>query len=88
MFLHSGTALLLLHPGEQSVRISSLRTVFPKPPKSLSLLVGSEGGFSPEEVQLATAAGYKMVHLGPRILRTETAALVALASLQTQFGDL
>lgn len=52
------------------------------------LLVGPEGGFAPEEVTAAQQFGFQGLTLGPRILRTETAALVALSILQHRFGDL
>ncbi len=52
------------------------------------LLVGPEGGLSPREVERAGAAGFAGLRLGPRVLRTETAALVALAALQARWGDL
>src|SRR5574344_2121914 len=52
------------------------------------LLIGPEGGFSDEEVSLTKQNGYEDVLLGPRILRTETAALVAVSILQSAFGDL
>lgn len=54
----------------------------------ISLLVGPEGGLSPEEQQLAQAAGFIGVRLGPRVLRTETAPLAALAALQAMWGDM
>ncbi len=54
----------------------------------ISLLVGGEGGFCQRERDQAKAAGFIGVHLGPRVLRTETAALVALSLLQGRFGDL
>ena len=52
------------------------------------LLAGPEGGLSENEQNLATNAGFTGLKLGPRILRTETAALVALSLLQAQWGDL
>lgn len=52
------------------------------------LLVGPEGGFTEEERSLATGAGLVPVRIGPRVLRTETAALVAMAAMQTLWGDL
>ena len=52
------------------------------------LLVGPEGGLSEKEVALATHVGFTGLKLGPRILRTETAALVALSLLQSKWGDL
>jgi 16S rRNA U1498 N3-methylase RsmE len=54
----------------------------------VQLLVGPEGGFAPAEVALAHRAGFRSVSLGPRILRYETAALAALAALQSHVGDL
>jgi 16S rRNA (uracil1498-N3)-methyltransferase len=57
-------------------------------PRRLLLLVGPEGGFTPEEVARAEQAGARLVGLGPRILRAELAGLVALALCQHLFGDL
>jgi 16S rRNA (uracil1498-N3)-methyltransferase len=50
------------------------------------LLVGPEGGLSAEEIALAEAAGFARASLGPRVLRTETAALAALAAVQAVWG--
>jgi 16S rRNA (uracil1498-N3)-methyltransferase len=55
---------------------------------AVTLLVGPEGGFTADEVKAATAAGFSPVGLGPRILRTETAALVAVALVQATLGAL
>lgn len=52
------------------------------------LLSGPEGGFNAAEVARAKAAGFTALRLGPRILRTETAAVAALAVIQAQWGDL
>lgn len=54
---------------------------------SILLLIGPEGGLSEDEVTAAIAQGFKPLSLGPRVLRTETAALAAIASLQSRFGD-
>jgi 16S rRNA (uracil1498-N3)-methyltransferase len=51
------------------------------------LLVGPEGGLAPRERADAVVAGFVAARLGPRVLRTETAALAALAALQTLWGD-
>lgn len=59
----------------------------PRPEGGITLLAGPEGGFDPAERAMALAAGFLGVRLGPRILRTETAALAALAALQTLWGD-
>jgi 16S rRNA (uracil1498-N3)-methyltransferase len=58
------------------------------PGDSILLLVGPEGGISTGETTLAMEAGFIPVRLGPRILRTETAALAMLAGLQALWGDL
>jgi 16S rRNA (uracil1498-N3)-methyltransferase len=57
-------------------------------PARFLLLVGPEGGFTPEEVGVAEAAGARLVSLGPRILRAESAGLTAVALCQFLFGDL
>jgi 16S rRNA (uracil1498-N3)-methyltransferase len=56
--------------------------------ESLSLFVGPEGGFSPEEVNIAIAAGAVPVTLGSNILRTETAAIVGVALILYELGRL
>lgn len=55
--------------------------------KSVLLVVGPEGGFSAPEAALAQAHGFEPVHLGPRILRVETAAVAALSLAQFLWGD-
>lgn len=55
---------------------------------SIALLIGPEGGLSDEEVSLAHAHDFQSLCLGPRVLRTETAAVVALSVLQALAGDL
>ena len=50
--------------------------------------MGPEGGFSEREYDDAAVAGFDAVSLGPRILRTETAAVAALAIVQALWGDL
>lgn len=59
-----------------------------KPETQIAILAGPEGGFTPDEYQAATDAGFIPVRVGPRILRTETAALAALSAMQTLWGDL
>jgi len=58
-----------------------------RPPGAIVLLAGPEGGFSPEEEHAAKRAGFLPVRLGPRVLRTETAAVAALAAMQALWGD-
>lgn len=58
------------------------------PPRSVALLVGPEGGLTGQEAEMAAAAGFVAIRLGPRILRTETAGFTAAAILQYLYGDL
>ena len=55
---------------------------------ALALAIGPEGGWSPRDLQLLADAGFSGLRLGPRILRTETAGLAAIAALQMRLGDL
>ena len=57
------------------------------PAVPVSLLVGPEGGFEESEVLAARAAGFRPIRLGPRVLRTETAGLGALAAMMALWGD-
>jgi 16S rRNA (uracil1498-N3)-methyltransferase len=72
----------LLLPGADA----ALRDL-PRPQKPIELLVGPEGGLTDAEVDAAQRAGYQPVRLGPRVLRTETAAPALLAALQALWGD-
>lgn len=58
-----------------------------KPATEIQLLIGAEGGFSQGEITLASAHGFQSMVLGPRILRTETAALTAISVMQSAWGD-
>ncbi len=74
-------ARLLLSPAATT----ALKALAPVP--RMTLLIGPEGGLSPGETQLAQSRGFKPVRLGPRILRTETAALATLSAIQALWGD-
>lgn len=63
-------------------------TALPAPPPVVTLLVGPEGGLNPRERADAHDQGFEGVRLGPRILRTETAPLAAIAIIQALWGDL
>lgn len=58
------------------------------PTQPIQLLVGPEGGLGERDVQTALAAGFASASLGPRVLRTETAGIAALAVIQSRWGDL
>jgi 16S rRNA (uracil1498-N3)-methyltransferase len=55
---------------------------------TVNILIGPEGGLSNEEVALATKFNFTAIKLGPRVMRTETAAIAIVAALQALFGDL
>ena len=74
-------ARLLLTPGA-ALRLRDLPA-----PRSVVLLAGPEGGLAQEERELAELCGFQAVRLGPRILRTETAALAAMAAMHVLWGD-
>lgn len=74
---------LILQPGA-STPLSSIAA----PVTKVCLLIGPEGGFSEKEYEDAGVSGFTAVSLGPRILRTETAALTAIAVVQSCWGDL
>jgi len=57
------------------------------PAREVQLLIGAEGGLDPQEMIAAQQAGFQAVRLGPRVLRTETAGLAALAAMQALWGD-
>jgi len=73
---------LLLTPHENK-KFSQLD----KPPGPIRLLIGPEGGFSPDEQRAVSASGFLPIKLGPRTLRTETAAIAAITALQARWGD-
>lgn len=78
-----GATHLMLSPSG-ALRVTDL----PGIGTGLTVLIGPEGGLSGPEEDAALTAGFAAVRLGPRILRTETAAIAALTVLQREFGDL
>ncbi len=82
------TAIKLnLHPKAEH-SIMTLPMDKPANDLSIRLLIGPEGGLTDEEIKQANQADFQDVLLGPRVLRTETAALTAITALQCRFGDL
>ena len=73
---------LILAPGADGALARKAR-----PDRPVAILIGPEGGWSPAELDLAARAGCAPLALGPRVLRTETAGLAALAAMQTVWGD-
>jgi 16S rRNA (uracil1498-N3)-methyltransferase len=83
----SGATRLLLSP-TGDLRIEDLQDVSKSARRAITVLIGPEGGLEDVEQEAALAAGFKAVRLGPRVLRTETAAIAALTIIQHHFGDL
>lgn len=77
---------LLLWEGESEQGLKGVVERSPRP-GSIAVIIGPEGGLTPEEAAMAVAAGYQPVTLGKRILRTETAGLAVAAILQYVWGD-
>lgn len=70
------------------VATTKLSQITIPPQASVILLIGPEGGLSEKEIELAVKNGFIALNLGPRILRTETAAVAAITTLQYHAGDL
>lgn len=78
----SKTTRILLNP------VGAKRLVeIQKPTSNIELLIGAEGGLSKNEIDMATSQHFQSIVLGPRILRTETAALTAISVMQSLWGD-
>lgn len=77
----TGSKFILLPGGASNLQSQ------PKPNGRATLLIGPEGGFTADEANVAQQSGFIPVLLGPRVLRTETAAIAGVAALQTLWGD-
>jgi len=75
------TGFILQPDSEHSLLDSTVK-------ESVAIIIGPEGGFTDEEMKQASDKGFKAVRLGPRILRTETAAIAAVSIIQSAWGDL
>jgi 16S rRNA (uracil1498-N3)-methyltransferase len=77
----NGTLRLILAPDAEQALVDL------PPVTNVQMLIGAEGGLDPQEIVAAQQVGFKAVRMGPRILRTETAGLAALAAMQALWGD-
>lgn len=80
------TIVLMLYEGQAAQGLK--QALAEHPGKNYLLLIGPEGGFSAKEVALCENHGVFVVTMGPRILRTETAALAGVAVVMYEYGDL
>ena len=79
-----GDGLKLVMDHRNSISLSQLT----RPDGTITLLIGPEGGLTDDELMMARDAGFTGIRLGPRILRTETAGIAAICTLQSLWGDL
>ena len=79
----AGETRLVLQPNAEQ-RFAAVA----RPEGMVSLLIGPEGGLSDKEYEMAANAGFTAISFGPRVLRTETAAIAAVAAIQCLWGDL
>ena len=81
---------LVVVPYENATRFgikSMVKTLDLSNVKNIGIMVGPEGGFEEEEIEILKSKGANIVTLGPRILRTETAGFTCIAILQYELGD-
>ncbi len=73
--------LMLAPQGENGLR------TLPRPEGAIIVMIGPEGGWEDSEIRAAQSVGFRLLRLGPRILRSETAGAAALAAMQATWGD-
>ncbi len=81
---------LVLEPERARQTQREARTIDSEAPAAsgAQIAIGPEGGFTPDELEAFDLSAFSRVRLGPRVLRTETAAIAAIAVLQARFGDM
>ena len=85
----SDLRLVLVEPGSEAGSETGMNLVKARPrPAAATVLIGPEGGWTPDEVQAARQAGFLPVTLGGRTLRADAAGVAAIAILQFVWGDL
>lgn len=88
--LDQASLRLMLSPDAQDTlaMLARLPLAAGRPLRAIAVLIGPEGGFEQDEAAAAEREGFRPARFGPRILRTETAAIAAIAALQALAGDL
>lgn len=79
---------LISWEGERALSLGSYLRALEERPSTVSVIIGPEGGFAEDEVELARRAGCIPVSLGPRILRSETAGIVAATLVMHELGEM
>ena len=85
--VQENTLCLILWENEEKTDLKTLLRSMPQAPQVFAM-VGPEGGFTTDEINFAKKSGFKLISLGKRILRSETAAIALLSVLQYEWGDL
>jgi len=84
-----GTLRFILEPDSaQQSKLEDAAGVNGARPMGAAIAIGPEGGFAPEELDAFAISAFERLSLGPRVLRTETAAIAAMVVLQARFGDM
>jgi 16S rRNA (uracil1498-N3)-methyltransferase len=83
----SGTSILA-GIGVDAMKLSDVLHKDAGSPAAINLFIGPEGGFNPDEDEFARSCGIRKVTLGPRVLRAETAGLVASVTIMYEYGEL
>lgn len=81
MRAQNGSKFILMPGGACALKAQA------KPKERVTLLIGPEGGFTTDEANVAQQVGFAPILLGPRVLRTETAAIAGITAIQTLWGD-
>ena len=86
MGIMPGTIGILISMALQSSRKLNQQKI--ESDDSISVLIGPEGGFSDAEIEMLREASFIPLNMGPRILRTETAAVASISAIQSIWGDI
>ncbi|ACB84769.1 protein of unknown function DUF558 [Natranaerobius thermophilus JW/NM-WN-LF] len=85
---NNGSRLKIMCHEQENTPLKKVLKTIETPPSSAIILIGPEGGFSHNEVDLAREQGFSSVSMGPRILRAETAGIVAVSAILYELADL
>ena len=85
--INHGDIKLVFHPSSTSLNFSEISTL-KVPTKYISVIIGPEGGLSDSDLKIIIDKKFKMISLGPRLLRVETAAISACSLIKNKWGDL
>jgi 16S rRNA (uracil1498-N3)-methyltransferase len=82
----TGRPAIFLYEGTASLDIKTALSELSQAPENITVFIGAEGGFSPQELENFQACGFKPVTLGPLVLRVETACIAIISVIEYHFG--